>query len=247
VNSNLVCNSDYDPVYICKNCQSFLFRFQDLEEIKSSKLEFYDREINIFSDGDLIQCDKCGTEVGVKSGGIELYVNKITEVDNKIFSEYFQEAIFAAGCFWGVEYHYKRLKGVIYTTVGYTGGEKSYPTYEEVKKGNTGHKEAVHILFDPEIITYEELIKVFFEIHDFTQMDGQGTDIGSQYLSYIFYIDQIQRKTAELYIKILREMGYKVATRLEKATRFWKAEDYHQDYYDIRNEKPYCHIRRKIF
>jgi len=97
------------------------------------------------------------------------------------------------------------------------------------------------------VTNYERLVRVFFEIHDFTQKDGQGPDIGSQYLSYIFYLNDEQRQIAEKYIGLLKSKGYDVATRLERAGRFWIAEDYHQDYYGKAGNLPYCHVRRRIF
>jgi peptide methionine sulfoxide reductase msrA/msrB len=156
------------------------------------------------------------------------------------------EAIFAAGCFWGVEHLFKTVNGVIKTEVGYTGGITS-PTYEEVCSGETGHKEAIKILYDPSKVTYEDLVKFFFEIHDFTQTNGQGPDLGEQYLSMIFYMDDEQKRIAEKLIGELSKKGYNVATVLEKSSKFWPAEDYHQNYYSKTGKEPYCHIWRKIF
>jgi len=158
-----------------------------------------------------------------------------------------EKAIFASGCFWGVQYYFKKQNGVISTTVGYTGGHLENPTYEQVCSHITGHAEAVLVEFNPEIVSYEELVKLFFEIHDFTQTNGQGPDIGEQYRSEIFYFNENQKNTAEKYIKILSDKGYKVATKLTSATTFWEAEKYHQDYYNKNGQSPYCHFRRKIF
>lgn len=157
------------------------------------------------------------------------------------------KAIFAAGCFWGVQFYFEREKGVILSQVGYIGGHTENPTYEEVSSHKTGHYEAIEVTFDTEKITYEDLVKLFFEIHDFTQTDGQGSDIGNQYLSRIFYLDEEQKQTAEKTIQELQSKGYKVATTLEKASEFYKAEEYHQNYYDKTGGEPYCHIRKKIF
>ena len=112
---------------------------------------------------------------------------------------------------------------------------------------NTGHAEAIHITFDPVKVSYEKLVKLFFEIHDFTQLDRQGPDIGEQYRSAIFYTDDEQKKIAQKVIKILMNKNYEVATALIKATKFWKAEEYHQDYYNKTGGNPYCHIHKKIF
>ena len=158
-----------------------------------------------------------------------------------------EKAIFAAGCFWGVEYHLKKATGVISTQVGYTGGTKDNPTYKEVCSGTTGHLEAIEVTFDVSKTSFEALCKLFFEIHDFTQTNGQGPDIGEQYLSAIFYLDEKQKETAEKVIKILEDKGYKVATELRTATTFWRAEEYHQEYYTKKNSNPYCHVYKNIF
>ncbi len=155
-------------------------------------------------------------------------------------------AVFAAGCFWGVEHLFKKLDGVLSTTVGYTGGHLDNPTYEDVKTGTTGHYEAVLVEYDPQRISYEDLVKYFFEIHDFTQEDGQGPDIGPQYRSNIFYVDDEQKKVAEKIIFRLLQLGYDVKTGLSRFERFWSAEDYHQDYYDKTGHSPYCHVHRPI-
>jgi peptide methionine sulfoxide reductase msrA/msrB len=157
------------------------------------------------------------------------------------------KAIFAGGCFWGVEYYFQRAKGVISTEVGYTGGRTENPTYKEVCTKDTGHVEAMEVVYDPEVITFEELAKLFFETHDPTQVDRQGPDIGYQYRSMIFYLDDEQKQTSEKLIKVLEEKGLDVATELEKASKFWPAEDYHQEYYAKKNGTPYCHAYTKRF
>ena len=156
-------------------------------------------------------------------------------------------AVFASGCFWGTEYYLKKAPGVISTSVGYTGGNTANPTYEHVSTGKTGHKEAVEVKFDPSKTSFEELAKLFFETHDFTQANGQGPDIGDQYKSVIFYLNDAQKEISEDLISELEEKGYEVSTQLQKASVFYKAEDYHQDYYDKTGSSPYCHIYRKIF
>ncbi len=156
-------------------------------------------------------------------------------------------AIFAGGCFWGVEYYFMREKGVKSVTSGYTGGSVSRPTYEQVLGKKTGHYEAVEVEFDPKKTNYETLARLFFEIHDPTQTDGQGNDIGQQYQSVIFFQDENQKETAQKLIKLLEDKGLKIATQLKPARRFWKAEEYHQRYYEKNGGTPYCHKYTKRF
>ncbi len=153
-----------------------------------------------------------------------------------------EKAIFAGGCFWGVEHYFQRAHGVRSTRVGYTGGHKDDPTYEEVCSGNTGHAEAIEVEYDPRETTYEALARLFFETHDPTQSDRQGPDVGHQYRSAVYYLSEAQRETAEHLIELLRAKGYDVVTEVEPATAFWPAEDYHQRYYEITGKSPYCHF-----
>lgn len=157
------------------------------------------------------------------------------------------EAIVAGGCFWGVEYYFAKLEGVVRTEVGYIGGQLSYPSYEAVCSHLTGHVEAVKIFFDPQIIDYKKIITYFFEIHNPEQPDGQGPDLGSSYLSRIFYFNEAQKKIAQERMDVLKDMGYQVATKLQSMKTFWPAEAYHQQYYDHRGKLPYCHRQVKRF
>jgi peptide methionine sulfoxide reductase msrA/msrB len=131
--------------------------------------------------------------------------------------------------------------------VGYTGGHVDNPTYKQVCTDTTGHAEAVEVVYDPSIISYEQLAKLFFETHDFTQLNRQGPDIGKQYRSAIFYLDKEQQKIATRLFEELRKKGHNVKTQIEPAKKFWPAEGYHQDYYQKTAKQPYCHIYRKIF
>ena len=133
------------------------------------------------------------------------------------------------------------------TTVGYTGGRTSFPTYKEICYEDTGHIEAMEVEYDPEKVSYRKLAKLFFEIHDPTQSNGQGPDIGEQYLSMIFYENNDQKKTSEELIDILRDKGLDVVTELRPASAFWPAEEYHQDYYVKTGKAPYCHSYTKRF
>jgi len=158
-----------------------------------------------------------------------------------------QKAYFAGGCFWGVEYYFQTVPGVQSTKAGYMGGHKENPTYAEVGTKKTGHAEALEVAFDSNKVTYEDLAKLFFEIHDPTQLNQQGPDKGEQYRSAIFYTDEKQKQTAEKLIRILEEKDFDVVTKLEPAGTFWEAEDDHQKYYVKKGGTPYCHIRREIF
>ena len=156
-------------------------------------------------------------------------------------------AYFSAGCFWGVEYYFKRLKGVTKTVVGFMGGDMESPSYKQVKTGTTGHLETIEVEYDPEQVSYEALVRYFFEIHNFEQVDGQGIDIGTQYLSAIWFNDTTERDTAIKVFGELMQMGDHPATQIRQAMAFYPAEDYHQDYLDERGETPECHVWRKIF
>jgi peptide methionine sulfoxide reductase msrA/msrB len=156
-------------------------------------------------------------------------------------------AIFAGGCFWGVEYFMQKEPGVISVTSGYTGGHVKNPSYKEVCTGTTGHAEAVKIIYDPQKTSYEKLLKLFMEIHDPTQAGRQGPDIGDQYRSVIFYMNDDQKQSAEKNIRILNDKGYKVATEVVKASEFYDAEKYHQDYYFNNGKIPYCHVYTKRY
>lgn len=158
-----------------------------------------------------------------------------------------QKAYFAGGCFWGVEHLFKKLPGVVSTRVGYMGGSVENPTYDQVSAHDTGHAEALEVEFDSDKTSFEVVAKYFFEIHDPTQVDRQGPDIGSQYRSVVFYVDAEQKEITEKLIEILKEKGYNVVTTVEKAGPFWEAEEGHQDYYEKKGGTPYCHVYVKKF
>ncbi len=144
-----------------------------------------------------------------------------------------EKATFAAGCFWHVEEAFRHLPGVLSTTVGYTGGTLKNPTYEDVCTDKTGHAEAVELTYDPKKITYEQLLNVFWDIHDPTTKNKQGPDVGTQYRSAIFYHSSKQKKTAEQSKKDLEQSGKykkKIVTEITQASMFYPAEEYHQQY-----------------
>jgi peptide-methionine (S)-S-oxide reductase len=142
-----------------------------------------------------------------------------------------EKATFAAGCFWGVEVEFEKTKGVVKTTVGYTGGKIKNPTYEQVCTDKTGYAEAIQIIYDPQQITYEQLLKIFWMIHDPTQKNRQGPDIGTQYRSVIFYHNEEQKQIAEHSKKQKqKELDMEIQTEIKPAEEFYPAEEYHQQY-----------------
>ena len=173
----------------------------------------------------------------------------LLEVPKKVEKEKkgLKKAYFAGGCFWGIEYYMDKKNGVESAVSGYMGGSGKNPTYEEVCAKNTGHLEVVEVTYDPELISFESLAKYFFEIHDPTQSDGQGPDKGPQYLSAVFYNDESERNSTKKLIGILKSKKFQVVTRVIPATTFWKAEEYHQNYYRRTQKLPYCHTYRKKF
>ncbi|MBX7046016.1 MAG: peptide-methionine (S)-S-oxide reductase MsrA [Ignavibacteria bacterium] len=190
------------------------------------------------------------SQVKLHASGSDLPKEKSNIGDKKEMSgdtTKYKKAIFASGCFWGTEYYMQKAKGVVSTEVGFIGGTKDNPTYKEVCTGKTGHAEACLVVYNPDETNYEELTKLFFETHDPTQVNRQGPDIGTQYRTEIFYLDDEQKATAEKLIKILKDKGYDVVTKVTPATTFWKAEDYHQNYYENKNGTPYCHVYKKKF
>jgi peptide-methionine (S)-S-oxide reductase len=156
-----------------------------------------------------------------------------------------EKATFAAGCFWGVEASFRQLEGVVETAVGYTGGKKEYPTYEEVCSGRTGHAEAVEVTYDPSKVTYRELLSEFWSIHDPTQLNRQGPDIGTNYRSAIFYHTLAQEAEAEASKEEVARSGKygnrPIATEIVPAARFWRAEEYHQRYFEKHGFRG-CHL-----
>ena len=158
-----------------------------------------------------------------------------------------KKAYFAGGCFWGVEYYFNKEEGVLDALSGFMGGHTLNPTYQDICYKDTGHLEVVQVTYNPEMISYENLAKLFFEIHDPTQTNGQGPDIGSQYLSAIFVCNDEEKKTVEELISKLETSGLHVATKILEKQEFYVAEDYHQYYYQKTGKTPYCHSYTKRF
>ncbi len=186
----------------------------------------------------------------LKEEGYEKYTSFFkTSLDKKALPANKSVATFAGGCFWGVEELVRKLPGVLETTVGYTGGGMASPNYEHVKKGNTGHAEAVQVVFDPQKISYEDLLKYFFRLHDPTTPNRQGNDTGSQYRSAIFYHDENQKRVATQVKEELQKSGKwkgKIVTEIVPVKEFYKAEDYHQKYLQKNPGGYTCHYLRPL-
>lgn len=247
--------------YICKQCGAPLyhssFKFDSGcgwpsfdDEIKGAVKRVPD------ADGQRteIVCANCGAHLGHVFTGEGFTPKNTRHCVNSISMEFIPEkvektetAIFAGGCFWGVEYYMQKIPGVLSVESGYIGGKIENPTYEQVCTKQTGHAEAVKVVYDPNQTNYETVAKMFFELHDPTQVDRQGPDVGNQYRSEVFYNSPEQKETAEKLIDQLKKKGYDVATKVTPASTFWDAEQYHQDYYDKKGTLPYCHGYTKRF
>jgi len=249
--------------YVCKKCGASLYYSSDKFESDCGWPSF-DNEIkgavNRVPDPDgmrtEIECASCGAHLGHVFIGERLTTKNVRHCVNSVSLEFvpaqleagrYGTAIFAGGCFWGVEYFLQKAPGVISVTSGYTGGSVKNPAYKEVCTGNTGHAEAVKVVYDPQKTSYEKLLRLFLEIHDPTQVDGQGPDIGDQYRSEIFYLNDDQKNIAVNDLNILKARGLKIATTITKASEFYPAEGYHQDYYFKNGKVPYCHAYTKRF
>lgn len=242
--------------YRCRQCDSALYNSEDKfksgcgwpsfdDEIAGAVIQKPDADGRRTE----ILCAKCDAHLGHVFVG-EQFTDKNTRHCVNSISLVFtttRKAYFAGGCFWGVEHLFQKQSGVESVVSGYMGGTVENPTYEQVCTGQSGHLEVVEVTYDSSKITFEELARLHFEIHDPTQANGQGPDIGQQYLSAIFYTDENEKLVAEKLIKILRKKGLDIATELIVLEKFWPAEDYHQDYYQRKGTEPYCHIYTKRF
>ena len=243
--------------YICKKCGAALYYSSDKFESDCGWPSF-DNEIKgavtRIPDADgmrtEIECANCGAHLGHVFTGEHLTAKNVRHCVNSVSLEFvpanvepgrYGLAIFAGGCFWGVEYYLQKSPGVISVTSGYTGGTIKNPSYQQVCTGTTGHAEAVKIVYDPQKTSFDKLLRLFLEIHDPTQVGGQGPDLGDQYRSEIFYLNDEQKHTAENDLNILKSKGFQIATAVTKASEFYPAEAYHQDYYFKNGKTPYCH------
>ncbi|HBC77929.1 MAG TPA: methionine sulfoxide reductase [Bacteroidales bacterium] len=249
--------------YVCRKCGSALYYSSSKFKSDCGWPSFDDEikgAVKRYPDPDgmrtEIVCANCDAHLGHVFTGERLTAKNIRHCVNSVSIDFvpaqvdpgrYGTAIFAGGCFWGVEYFLQKSPGVISVTSGFIGGHVKNPSYKEVCTGRTGHAEAVKIVYDPEKTSYEKLLRLFMEIHDPTQVGGQGPDLGDQYRSEIFYLNDEQKKIADTNIGILKSKGLKVATAVTKASEFYEAEDYHQDYYFRNGKVPYCHAYTKRF
>ena len=152
-----------------------------------------------------------------------------------------EEVVFGNGCFWCTEAVFEMIKGVKSVEPGYAGGHVKNPTYEQVSTGNTGHAEVIKIVYEPDVVSFEEILQIFFTSHDPTSLNKQGNDVGPQYRSVIFYMNERQKEKAEHYIKVLSKAYTKpIVTAVEPFVEFYPAEDYHKKYYQYHQDAPYC-------
>jgi peptide methionine sulfoxide reductase msrA/msrB len=248
--------------YHCRQCDAPLYRSETKFSSHCGWPSFDDeiegavrRENDVDGRRVEILCANCGGHLGHVFEGEGFTEKNTRHCVNSISMTFVPEqepagratAYFAGGCFWGLEHLFQQKDGVISAVSGYMGGHLENPTYQDVCYRNTGHLEVVKVTYDPGRVSYEDLAKLFFEIHDPTQANGQGPDIGEQYLSAVFVDDDNERATVEKLIDILKSKGYPVVTKVLPAAPFWKAEAYHQDYYARNGKQPYCHSYTKRF
>jgi len=252
-----------DGIYTCKVCGNPLYKSTDKFDSHCGWPSFDDAILGAIKevpdpDGRRIEivCANCGAHMGHVFKGEGLTAKNVRHCVNSVSLNFqkkkaqtttLKKAYFAGGCFWGVEYYLEKIEGVKEVTSGFMGGHLKNPGYYDVVRKNTGHLETVEVVYDPAKVSYETLAKTFFEIHDPTQVDGQGPDIGSQYLSAIFISSKKERETIERLIKVLERKGFKIATKVRNKAPFYRAEEYHQDYYEHKGTTPYCHRRVKRF
>lgn len=258
-------NSKEDGTYTCKVCGTPLYKSSDKFDSHCGWPSFDDaipEAIKETADADgrrtEITCANCGAHMGHVFKGEGLTNKNVRHCVNSISLNFkknelksvrpsLKKAYFAGGCFWGVEYYMEQMRGVKKVISGFMGGHVKNPGYYDVIKHKTGHLETVEVIYDPSRVSYEALAKMFFEIHDPTQTDGQGPDIGNQYLSAIFVSNNEERNAVNKLIKILEDKGLKIATKVLDKAPFYAAEEYHQDHYERKGGAPYCHRRTKRF
>ena len=251
-------------IYTCKKCHTKLFNSTDKfdsgsgwpsfdDTIKGAVKEIPDR------DGRRVEivCNTCEGHLGHVFKGEQLTPKSTRHCVNSVSLDFqsltndskYKKAYFSSGCFWGTEYWFQKADGVFNADSGYMGGHTINPTYREICGKKTGHLETVEVTYDPTIISFETLTKLFFETHNPEQMNGQGPDIGPQYLSAIFTNNIEEEESVNQLINILENNNLKIVTMIKDANehKFYKAEEEHQNYYKLRNSTPYCHTYTQRF
>ncbi|MFZ4076564.1 MAG: bifunctional methionine sulfoxide reductase B/A protein [Legionellaceae bacterium] len=242
--------------YLCRRCGLALFRADSQFDSGCGWPSF---DVNVDgavkerpdSDGRRIEirCQRCDAHLGHVFDGEGFTENNRRFCVNSVALDFVknaavmdtEEAILAGGCFWGVAYYLGLVPGVLSVEAGYTGGQTLEPSYEDVCTDTTGHYEAVRVLYDVRLTTYSAVLKRFFEIHDPTQANGQGPDLGFQYRSAVFCYNEDQQREVRRQLALLTLKHYTVVTEVLQAQIFWPAEGYHQDYYLRHKKQPYCH------
>lgn len=241
-----------DGIFTCKRCGTSLFRSKDKFDSNTGWPSFDDaikENIEEIKEQNTkrteVVCKKCKAHLG------HVFLNEgftdkntrycINSISLDFIREKIQTAYFAGGCFWGVEYFFRKLSGVVGITCGYMGGDVKNPSYEQVCYEDTNHYEVVRVDYNPKQCSFEKLAKYFFEIHDPEQANGQGPDIGKQYQSAIFVETKEEEQIVTNLIAILKKQGINVQTKIFHSCVFYEAENYHQNYYNKRAKKPYCH------
>ena len=255
--------------YICRKCNAELYKSSDKFDSNCGWPSFDDeikgavrRETDADGRRTEILCANCDGHLGHVFLG-ERFTDKNTrhcvnsislkfikageDLPTPILPTPKQKAIFASGCFWGTEYWLQKVPGIISVTSGYIGGHVKNPTYKQVCSGTTGHYEACEVIFNPDKVDFDTIAKIYFNTHNPEQANGQGPDIGSQYLPAIFYTSDDQKTQSEALLEQLRKKGLKPATEIKEASIFYAAEDEHQDYYFKHRKTPYCHVYKALF
>lgn len=252
--------ANYRGVFLCAQCDLPLFLAEDQFFCSCGWPSFdqsIDESIIYKTDPDGIRCEvscaRCEGHLGHVFEGENLTekntrycINSLAMRLNPLTIDNYHKAYFGAGCFWGVQYYMAQEKGVIKTSVGFMGGTVTNPTYEEVCEHKTHHIETIEVIFDPHVLSYEALTKLFFAIHNPTQENGQGPDIGEQYRSTIFYLSKNQELTSEKLIQTLEKQGLDIATQLKPASLFYPADSSHQNYYQKKGSIPYCNTKKPL-
>ena len=254
-------------LYVCKQCSAPLYNSQDKFPSHCGWPSFDDeiegairREVDADGRRTEILCQNCDGHLGHVFEGEMLTSKNVRHCVNSISMQFIsaqelakqsgstlKKAYFAGGCFWGVEHLLQQVNGVVSVVSGYMGGDVENPSYEQVCGKKTGHLETVEVLYNPQQSSFETLAKLFFEIHDPTQKDRQGPDIGPQYGSAIFVNDDEERIISNNLVAELKSKGYDVVTQILPMHTFWRAEEFHQDYYVRTGKHPYCHSYVKRF